>query len=376
MENKESKQKKDSIKLEFSIWQIVSFVVIVLLVLSIVFNIVQAVKTDSSVGLNDTNAVDLADAEITVSALVSQMVTPDANVALESSAEISGLYSFQYTINGQNVALYTSKDVKLICLQGILYDDLKKEIAVANNQTDTTKKPEAYTLPDLTIAPTLGNVDSKVTVLEFSDFQCPFCGLAYGAPWSEQYQSDAKYSVMWGVVKKIEALAQEGTIAFKHYPVAFLDSQNPVKESHIASNAALCGLDQNKYWDVHNAIFDAQTQEENNNKYTVDKIKLLVDGIEGLDVNMFNNCVDSELHMQEVDDMTNSVMAASYANTNTFGTPAFYIVVDPSVGADKINAAVSESGYSVLPTSDKSKYVIIADSNYDTLKTVIDALTS
>ncbi len=109
----------------------------------------------------------------------------------------------------------------------------------------TKKNPvEAYfTKPKLGMnistdgAPTWGNKSAKVTIIEFSDFQCPFCARA--AKTMAQIKKTYK-----GKVK----------IAFKHFPLPFHKDAKP------ASEAAMCINEQstNKFWKFYNTVFKNQ----------------------------------------------------------------------------------------------------------------------
>ena len=147
-------------------------------------------------------------------------------------------------------------------------------------------------------SPLMGSEESGVTVLEFSDFQCPFCGLAFGSPWAEGYTS--QYGPIIGTVQKVEdEYAQAGKAAFRHYPVGFLG-----QESIDASNAALCANAQGKYWEMHAAIYEAQTPEENDGKYSKANLKVLAEGITGLDQAAFASCLDADTYVNDVQDFT------------------------------------------------------------------------
>jgi len=92
-------------------------------------------------------------------------------------------------------------------------------------------------------SPSEGATNAKVTIVEFSDFQCPYCIRAY--PTVKQilqtYKNDVK-------------------IYFKQFPLINL---HPYAEK--ASEASLCALDQgqDKFWQFHNKLFDLQSQTGN-----------------------------------------------------------------------------------------------------------------
>ncbi len=89
---------------------------------------------------------------------------------------------------------------------------------------------------DLGDAPVQGAANAKVTIVEFSDFQCPFCERAF--PTINQIMSEYK-----GKVK----------LVYKHFP---LTSIHPYAQP--AALAAECAREQNKFWDFHDLLFQNQ----------------------------------------------------------------------------------------------------------------------
>jgi protein-disulfide isomerase len=237
----------------------------------------------------------------------------------------------------------------------------------STNGTATIKTMQVPAM--LSQSPLQGSSSSTVTVLEFSDFQCPFCGMTYGSPWSSDYAS--QYGAIIGTVKKVETdYVQTSKIAFRHYPVAFLG-----QESADASNAAMCANAQGKYWEMHNAIFENQTPEENDGKYSKANLKAIASAISGLDTTAFASCVDADTYKDTVTGFTSDWQTVSAANVGRAGTPTFYILVDATkLGKDKVSSAATGAGYDWGLSSDSKTYVIVASPEYAKLKQVIDAL--
>src|SRR5687767_446804 len=88
---------------------------------------------------------------------------------------------------------------------------------------------------DLTGSPARGPADAPVTIVEFSDFQCPFCAQATGA--MEQVWKAYGDKVRW---------------VFKHNPLDFH------ADAPLAHRAALAAGEQGKFWEMHDAIFRNQ----------------------------------------------------------------------------------------------------------------------
>ena len=148
-------------------------------------------------------------------------------------------------------------------------------------------------LPRVEIAatgPARGPESAKVTIVEFSDFQCPFCGRE--APVVDKLMKDYD-----GKVK----------LVFRHFPLDF----HPFAAK--AAEAGACAADQNKFWEMHDKMFG------NQQKLTIDDLKGYAKAI-GIDAGKFDKCLDSGEKKASVD---SDEKAGAAAGVN--GTPAFFI---------------------------------------------------
>lgn len=93
-------------------------------------------------------------------------------------------------------------------------------------------------------APFKGGADAKVTIVEYSDFQCPFC---------------SKAAVIIAELEK--KYGNKIKIAFKNYPLPFHS------QAHLAAEAALCANEQNVkfFWKMHDGMFADQTKLDKDN---------------------------------------------------------------------------------------------------------------
>jgi protein-disulfide isomerase len=139
--------------------------------------------------------------------------------------------------------------------------------------------------------PSLGSPSAPVTLVEFSDFQCPFCQRV--APTLKQVKD--KYGDKVRVVWKDFPLTQIHPQAFK------------------AGEAAHCAADQGKFWEYHDRLFANQQalQPTDLKKYAADM---------GLDAAAFTTCLDSSKHGERVRD---GVAEGSRLGVNS--TPTIYI---------------------------------------------------
>lgn len=81
-----------------------------------------------------------------------------------------------------------------------------------------------------------GNKDAKVTIIEYSDFECPYC--------SRNFETMEQIKKTYG--DKIK-------VAYRHFPLDF--HQN----AHPAAKASECAADQGKFWEMHAKIFSNQS---------------------------------------------------------------------------------------------------------------------
>lgn len=158
--------------------------------------------------------------------------------------------------------------------------------------------------------PVMGNKDAKVKVVEFADFQCPFC---------KQWFSTVETNLINDYVKT-------GKVAFYWRDYPFLG-----QESTWAANAARCANDQGKFWDFHDYLYNHQGQE-NSGTFSKDNLKQFAADM-GLDTNKFNNCVDSD---QFAKDAQTDLADGQKAGVN--GTPTVFINGVSVVGAQPYTA--------------------------------------
>jgi len=154
----------------------------------------------------------------------------------------------------------------------------------------------------------IGNEKAKVTVVEFSDFQCPFCR----SFWSGAYQQIKKEYVDTGKIKFV----------FRDYPLPF----HPAAQ--VSAEAAECAHEQGKFWEMHDKIFEEQAKQGTGTvTYGAAELKKWSSQT-GLDSAKFNKCLDSGKYKSEVEkDLADG---SSYGVS---GTPTLFVNGNPVVGA-------------------------------------------
>ena len=125
--------------------------------------------------------------------------------------------------------------------------------------------------------PVLGDPNAPVTVVEFADFQCPFCG--------RFFKTTAK--------EIIETYVKTGKVKFSYRDFAFLG-----EESEWAAQAARCAGDQGKFWQYHDYLYEHQNGE-NDGAFAKAKLKGFA-AMLGLNAGQFNECLDSGKHEADV----------------------------------------------------------------------------
>lgn len=174
-------------------------------------------------------------------------------------------------------------------------------------------------LQNTQLYPSLGPEDADNVVIEFSDFQCPYCTMASGVPaWTADYAN--QYADLIGSAKEMKELAAAGEIRFIYVPMSFLDDRSTEKESDWAVEAGYCAGDQGKFWEMHDAIWAASTgPSEHDGKYSVENLKKIAAKVSGLNTGDFNECLESHKYASAVQ------AAAAQASTAASGTPTFYV---------------------------------------------------
>ncbi|MEM4271138.1 MAG: DsbA family protein [Candidatus Pacearchaeota archaeon] len=158
--------------------------------------------------------------------------------------------------------------------------------------------------------PILGKKDAKVTIIEFADFQCPFC---------ERFFKDVLPNL-----KKDYVDTGKVKLSFRHY--AFLG-----QESTWAALASECANEQGKFWEYHDYLYNNQGPE-NSGTFAKEKLVGFAQNL-GLNTNQFSSCLNSDKYSKNVSEDLSAGQKAGVT-----GTPSTFINGQLIVGAQPYTA--------------------------------------
>ncbi|MEE8290270.1 MAG: thioredoxin domain-containing protein [Candidatus Tectomicrobia bacterium] len=146
--------------------------------------------------------------------------------------------------------------------------------------------------------PALGPEDAPVTIVEFSDFQCPFC---------RRVQPTLK--------RLLQEYEGRVKLVFRDFPLRSIHPQ-----AQKAAEAAQCAAEQRQFWPYHDQLFASSALRPDDLKRYAQEM--------GLNTEQFNACLDSDKYATEVEaDLQDGV------DVGVSATPAFFINGQPLSGA-------------------------------------------
>jgi NhaA family Na+:H+ antiporter len=155
----------------------------------------------------------------------------------------------------------------------------------------------------------IGSVDAPATLVEYGDFECPSCGMAYP------------------IVKEVlQSLGDRVCFVFRNFPISTLHPH-----AELAAEAAEAAGDQDRFWEMHDRLF------ENQDRLRFPDLLEHAAAI-GLDVPRFQSGLEQHSHQERVRE---DFMSGVRSGVN--GTPTFYIEGvrhDQSWDADTLTAAL------------------------------------
>jgi protein-disulfide isomerase len=174
--------------------------------------------------------------------------------------------------------------------------------ANSENSPDPDEQPQEirrYEIPE-DDDPVYGPDDAPITIVEFSDYECPYCRKWHLEVWP----------------RLLEAYPDQIRLVFRDFPLTNIHA-NAV----TAAAAANCANEQGMYWEYSELLFS--------DRYTFGKtgFQSIADDLD-LDMDSFNECLESDRYNDEI--MADFEFAA---NLGVSSTPTFFVNGIPVVGA-------------------------------------------
>ncbi len=161
--------------------------------------------------------------------------------------------------------------------------------------------------------PALGNKNAKVILVDFGDFECPFCKKYFDETFAQ--------------IKKDYVDTGKVIYYYRHFPLSFHPAAKP------AALASECANEQNKFWEFHDLVFKEQAKITGQTpEGTTQALKTFAASL-GLNTSQFNSCLDSEKYKDNVEKDTTE---GTTAGVN--GTPTFFVNGMSLVGAQPYSA--------------------------------------
>jgi len=266
----EHKEKSDVVEINIgvfkrNIWLIVSIILALLLVYFAFFK---------SAGITGSVSGDAA-AQKLISFINSQ---GNGEAKLVSVSQKGTLYEIVVNYQDQDIPVFVTLDGNYLITSPVPLSD---DAPALGDTADTGATPGEKVDVEIGDSPVLGNKSAKVVIVEFTDYECPFCGRHFSETFSQ--------------IKKDYIDTGKVLYVLKDFPLISIHS-----EAQKAAEAAHCVRDQLKdtgYWKMHDKLFENQQSlsVENEKKWAREL------GVQGA---TFDSCLDSGKHAKTVTDST------------------------------------------------------------------------
>ena len=230
-----------------------------------------------------------------------------------------------------------------------------------DGETAVQEVPEEQpTIPEISLSearlPPLGEENAPITLIEVSDYQCPFCWRLYANSMES--------------VKENYVDAGKAKMYFVDFPLS------SHQHAMSAAIAASCANDQGKFWDMHNMIFDGQ--ESWSGAYDATPIFEGYASDLGLDTGTFSTCLANEEHADEI-----AVDMSEAASWGVQGTPGVFVVVpkdklsyeDASAALDNIYATYGSGGVLLFQDGEEWVFFVAGAYPYEVFDELLSAVS-
>jgi len=305
-----------------SLWKGAAAVAAFLLIVSLFFNL-----TSSSSSQIEQISLEKA-AQDAVDYINSNLVQAGAKAVLTSKSDEGSIYKLKIDMGGNSFDSYITKDGKLLFPSGVNLEGGLEGGADAPSAPAPQASGPANQQSDISADddPSVGPANAPVTIIEFSDYQCPFCKRVEPA-----------------IRQVLDTYKDKVRLVYRDFPLSF--HQNAQK----AAEASECADEQGKFWEYHDLLFERQAEWSSEGN---DKLKEYASSL-GLDAKKFNECLDSGKYASEVQKDLNDGQSYGVA-----GTPAFFINGIEVSGAQPfssfqqvIDTELSKASSSAIPSN-------------------------
>jgi protein-disulfide isomerase len=246
-----------------------------------------------------------------------------------------------------------------IVLAGLLIGGAVYMSGAKGSRTAVATNPLAQASRDISIKPIseadhiIGNTNAAITIVEYSDTECPFCKNFHTTLQNIMKEYGAGGKVAW---------------VYRHFPIVQLHSKAP-KEAQ----ATECAADQGKFWQYTDALY---ATTPSNDRLDLAQLPQIAKSV-GLDVTAFNACLNSTKHVAEI---TASIADAQNAGAN--GTPSSFLVLSNPLSkktADDVtllfaSLKLPDGSLPVSISKDRKIVSISGALPYDFIKGTIDTI--
>lgn len=263
-------------------WQVITIILGLLLIASIFTN------GFNSLNLSDKDKI----ANKAINFINTELLQGQATALLNSVTSEKGLYKLDINVAGQKIDTYITKDGSLLFPQGIPIEDSEITSSGVTQSTQGSTEVSRVSI-DLEGAISEGDKNAKVVVVEYLDFQCPFCKRFFDQTLSQ--------------IKSKYVNTGKARFVYKHFPLDFHPYAEP------AALASECANEQGKFLEYHDLIFNNQ-EKLSDSIYTIWAQQL------NLDMNKFNDCFDSKKYLSKIQNDYKEGQSKGIS-----GTPGFLI---------------------------------------------------
>lgn len=241
----------------------------------------------------------------------------------------------------------------------LLFFNIGKDGAGTNKNFTTYNGSSNSSLGTINISvgslPVLGSESALITMIEFSDYQCPYCG--------EGYKTEKKIEQDYVTTGKVK-------MYFRDLPLTSMHDK-----AMSMAIAARCANEQGKFWEMHDKIFDNQGAWSSLPTATaMDKTKEYATSL-SLNSEQFNGCVDTKKY--------ESAVNADFAYyTGKYGSPStpttFVLLPKNKTNNDTLRSLSDSYPKNIVLGQDTNNYIVVAIGAipYDMFKIILDSVSN